>query len=120
MVLLTKPSTIDSKLAFVNVFTKCFGPEESAVKYGKFISTLLADDNSTFAFSDDSLTLCNAMGSLLTSIPVSNLNSEIIQSIIISSKLSPPKWVSPFVDNTSKTPPPISKIDTSKVPPPKS
>jgi len=28
--------------------------------------------------------------------------------------------VSPDVDNTSKTPSPTSKIDTSKVPPPKS
>ena len=37
-----------------------------------------------------------------------------------SSKSSPPKKVSPFVDLTSKTPSPISKIDISNVPPPKS
>ena len=36
------------------------------------------------------------------------------------SKSSPPKNVSPLVDFTSKTPSPISKIEISKVPPPKS
>jgi hypothetical protein len=36
------------------------------------------------------------------------------------SKSSPPKNVSPFVALTSKTPPEISKIEISKVPPPKS
>ena len=36
------------------------------------------------------------------------------------SKSSPPKWVSPLVDLTSKTPSPNSKTDISNVPPPKS
>ena len=40
--------------------------------------------------------------------------------MIASSKSSPPKCVSPFVDNTSNVPSAISKIDTSNVPPPKS
>ena len=35
-------------------------------------------------------------------------------------KSSPPKWLSPAVDKTSITPLPISIIETSKVPPPKS
>ncbi len=37
-----------------------------------------------------------------------------------ASKSSPPNVVSPLVDLTSNTPSPNSKIDTSKVPPPKS
>ena len=41
-------------------------------------------------------------------------------STIHLSKSSPPKWVSPEVDRTSKTPSPTSKTETSKVPPPKS
>ena len=52
--------------------------------------------------------------------PLSFLNSEARYSTIASSKSSPPKKVSPLVDLTSKTPSPISKIDISKVPPPKS
>ena len=36
------------------------------------------------------------------------------------SKSSPPRKVSPLVDFTSNTPSPISRIDTSKVPPPRS
>ena len=36
------------------------------------------------------------------------------------SKSSPPKKVSPFVDLTSNNPSSISKIEISKVPPPKS
>ena len=36
------------------------------------------------------------------------------------SQSSPPSWVSPWVDLTSNTPSPISRIDTSNVPPPRS
>ena len=36
------------------------------------------------------------------------------------SKSSPPRKVSPLVDFTSNTPSPISRIETSKVPPPRS
>ena len=52
--------------------------------------------------------------------PLSFLNSEARYSTIESSKSSPPKKVSPLVDLTSNTPSPISKIDISNVPPPKS
>ncbi|GBU22389.1 hypothetical protein R80B4_02298 [Fibrobacteres bacterium R8-0-B4] len=41
-------------------------------------------------------------------------------SMSTSSKSSPPKWVSPLVDLTSKTLSPISRMDISNVPPPKS
>jgi hypothetical protein len=54
------------------------------------------------------------------SIPLSFLNSPIRYSTIALSKSSPPKNVSPFVDLTSNTPSPNSRIETSKVPPPKS
>ena len=36
------------------------------------------------------------------------------------SKSSPPRWVSPEVDRTSKIPSSIVKMETSNVPPPKS
>uniref|UniRef100_A0A9L0RTU8 Uncharacterized protein n=1 Tax=Equus caballus TaxID=9796 RepID=A0A9L0RTU8_HORSE len=48
------------------------------------------------------------------------LNSAIKWLTIQLSKSSPLKWVSPAVDLTSKIPSSIVRIDTSKVPPPKS
>ena len=52
--------------------------------------------------------------------PWSFLNSATIQSTIALSKLSPPRWLSPEVALTSKTPSPSSSTDTSNVPPPRS
>ena len=98
----------------------CFGPVLSAVINGKFISVCAAEDNSIFAFSADSFSLCNANLSDLRSIPFSFLNSDNKYSTIVLSKSSPPRKVSPFVDLTSNTPSPSSSIETSKVPPPKS
>src|SRR6185437_5026688 len=60
------------------------------------------------------------MRSAARSMPWSFLNSATIQSTIALSKLSPPRWLSPFVDFTSKTPSPSSRMDTSNVPPPRS
>src|SRR3954469_22678382 len=48
------------------------------------------------------------------------LNSFTSQSTIVLSKLSPPRCLSPAVALTSKTPSPISRTDTSNVPPPRS
>jgi hypothetical protein len=59
-----KLSTIDSNLALVNLRLQCFGPDASAVKYGKLISVYVVDDNSILAFSAASLTLCKAILSL--------------------------------------------------------
>ena len=38
IVLEIKSSTKDSSFALVNFMFKCFGPDESAVTYGRFIS----------------------------------------------------------------------------------
>src|SRR5690606_29358685 len=116
----TKLSDNCSNFALVNVCTKCFGPEAVAVIYGKLISVCVEDDNSIFAFSAASFKRCNAMASFLKSTPSALLNSFANQSIITWSKSSPPKCVSPLVDNTSNTPSPNSKIEISNVPPPKS
>src|SRR4051794_38605992 len=51
--------------------------------------------------------------------PWSFLNSATIQSTTALSKLSPPRWLSPAVDLTSKTPSASSRTDTSNVPPPR-
>jgi hypothetical protein len=58
--------------------------------------------------------------SLLMSTLDSFLNSSTRNFYKAKSKSSPPKEVSPLVDLTSNTPFEISRIDTSKVPPPKS
>src|SRR6266542_1078009 len=60
------------------------------------------------------------MRSAARSMPWAFLNSDTIQSTIALSKLSPPRWLSPFVAFTSKTPSPSSRIETSNVPPPRS
>src|SRR4030095_11696296 len=52
--------------------------------------------------------------------PWSFLNSATIKSTIALAKWSPPRWLSPFVAFTSKTPSPSSRIETSNVPPPRS
>lgn len=107
-------------MLLVNVRLQCLGPPASAVKYGKLISVYVADDNSILAFSAASLTLYNAILSLEISTPEEVLKSFMINSYKITSTSSPPHEVSPFVDLTSKTPLEISKIEISKVPPPKS
>ena len=119
-VLSTKLWTNASSFALVNFKFKCLGPVLSAVINGKFISVCAADESSIFAFSAASFNLCRASLSDFKSMPLSFLNSLARYSTMASSKSSPPKKVSPFVDLTSKTPSPISKIEISNVPPPKS
>jgi len=96
------------------------GPVASAVMKGKFMSVALALESSILAFSAASLSLCSASLSALRSIPFSFLKVSTKCSTILVSKSSPPKNVSPFVALTSNTPSPISKIETSNVPPPRS
>ena len=70
----TKSSTKDSNFALVILWTKCFGPELSAVIYGKLTSVCSDEDSSILAFSAASFSLCNASGSLFKSKPDSSLN----------------------------------------------
>ena len=109
-----------SNFARCNVLTKCFGTPSTGIMYGKLISVEVVEESSIFAFSAASFNLCNAIGSFLKSRPSSFLNSSANHEIIVSSTSSPPRWVSPSVDKTSKTPSPSSRMETSCVPPPKS
>jgi len=115
-----KSATICSKRARDRFICKCLGPEASAVMYGRLIEVSLVLDSSILAFSAASLRRCKAILSLDKSIPVSCLKPSTIHSMTRWSKSSPPKWVSPLVDLTSNTPSPSSRMEISKVPPPKS
>ena len=116
----TRSATSDSSLARVSVITRCFGPLASAVMNGRLISVCTVELSSTLAFSEASFSRCSAIRSFRRSMPFSLPNSVAIQSMIRWSKSSPPRWVSPFVALTSKTPSPISRMEMSKVPPPRS
>ena len=120
MLLFTKSSTNCSNLALVKSMFKCLGPSWVAVINGRFTFVFCELESSILAFSAASLRRCMAIGSFLRSMPSSLLNSSAKKSINFESKSSPPKCVSPLVDFTSNTPSPSSRIDTSKVPPPKS
>ena len=82
--------------------------------------SFLHAESSCFAFSAASLSLCNAILSaakIYTMVLFKLIDNIINKNISIS---SPPRCVSPFVDFTSMTPSLTSKIEISKVPPPKS
>ena len=76
IVLLTNSSTNDSNFALDNFITKCFGPDWSAVIYGRLISVCWLVDSSILAFSAASFSLCKANGSFCRSTPLSALNSS--------------------------------------------
>ncbi len=115
-----RSATRSSSLARVSVMTRCFGPEASALMNGRLISVLVVLDSSIFAFSAASLSRWRAIRSFARSMPSAFLNSSASQSMIRWSKSSPPRWVSPFVDRTSKTPSESSRLLMSNVPPPRS
>ena len=115
-----RSATRSSSLARVSVMTRCLGPDASAEMNGRLTSVLVVLESSIFAFSAASLRRCRAMRSLERSTPWSFLNSSLSHSITRWSKSSPPRWVSPFVDRTSKTPSDSSRIEISNVPPPRS
>ena len=73
-----------------------------------------------FALSAYVLNLLIALGLPLISTPFFFKNSAAQCSTNLLSKSSPPKWVSPAVAFTSKIPSSIVSNETSKVPPPKS
>jgi hypothetical protein len=115
-----RSATSASSFARVRVMTRCLGPVASAVTKGRLISVWTVELSSIFAFSPASFRRWSAMRSFRRSMPCSFLNSSAIQSITRWSKSSPPRWVSPLVDFTSKTPCPSSRIEMSNVPPPRS
>ena len=116
----TRSEVISSNFALVKSISKCFGPVASAVMNGSDIVVFVDALSSILAFSAASFNLCIASLSPLKSIPLLALKSATRRSIILLSKSSPPSFVSPFVERTSKTPSPISRIETSNVPPPRS
>jgi hypothetical protein len=88
---------------------------------GRLISVSSADDSSCFAFSAASFRRWSAMRSFRRSTPFSffELVGEAVDEHFWS-KSSPPRNVSPPVAFTLNTPPAISRIETSNVPPPRS
>ena len=116
----TRSSVIFWNSERVRVLSRCSGPSGVAVMKGRLISVSATWDSSILAFSAASFRRCRAMRSLDRSTPWSLRNSLTSQSMTRWSQSSPPRWVLPLVDLTSKTPSPISRMETSKVPPPRS
>mmetsp|Transcript_5673 Transcript_5673/g.20605 ORF Transcript_5673/g.20605 Transcript_5673/m.20605 type:complete len:257 (+) Transcript_5673:2314-3084(+) len=115
-----RSSQSSSNLARVRLVSMCFGPSAVAVMNGREMDAEGVDDSSIFAFSAASVSLCSACLSLMRSTPSADWKSFASHSTILLSKSSPPRCVSPDVESTSKTPSPTSRMDTSKVPPPRS
>ncbi|ETJ16184.1 hypothetical protein Q604_UNBc4C00098G0001, partial [human gut metagenome] len=109
----TRSRVKSSNLARVKVISKWRGPASPAVINGKLICVEVTPERSFFAFSAASFKRCIAILSVDKSIPFSFLNSATKWSMIFWSKSSPPSLLSPAVDNTSKTPSPNSRIETS-------
>lgn len=72
------------------------------------------------ARSQADLSLLRALGSSEMSSLVLRSNSFLKCSKRALSKSSPPRWVSPAVALTANTPPVMARRETSKVPPPRS
>ena len=106
-------------LALVKVVSNEIGPLDDIPMNGNEIVVSSCEDNAIFASSAASLKRCKAILSL-KSTPCWILICALIQSAITLSQSSPPRWLSPAVEITSYVPSPISRIDTSNVPPPKS
>mmetsp|Transcript_127862 Transcript_127862/g.398208 ORF Transcript_127862/g.398208 Transcript_127862/m.398208 type:complete len:319 (+) Transcript_127862:328-1284(+) len=117
---LMRSAAICSNLARERVSSMCLGPVASAVMKGREILASCTPESSTLAFSAASVRRCKACLSLRSSMPSFCLKVSANQSTIFLSKSSPPRWVSPFVESTSQTPSPTSRMETSKVPPPRS
>ena len=124
MVFSIRSSTSASNLARVSFIVRCFGPDASAVMYGRLMSVLWELDSSILAFSAASFRRWSASTSFDRSTPWSFLNSATMYSIRRWSKSSPPRNVSPLVDSTSNWCSPstaaISMMEMSNVPPPRS
>ena len=122
MVRAMRSETRDSSLARVSFSTRCSGwwVFGSIEMNGWLISVCVEDESSILAFSAASFRRWSAILSLVRSTPCSFLNSSARYWTMRMSKSSPPRKVSPLVDFTSKRPSSISRIEMSKVPPPRS
>mmetsp|Transcript_39711 Transcript_39711/g.119972 ORF Transcript_39711/g.119972 Transcript_39711/m.119972 type:complete len:224 (+) Transcript_39711:947-1618(+) len=116
----TRGPTSCSSLDLESWMLRCLGPVWSAVMNGRLTSVCTLLDSSTLAVSAASLRRCTASLSLDKSMPCDFLNSAMKWSQTTWSMSSPPSEVSPLVALTSNTPPEISRIEMSKVPPPRS
>ena len=116
----TRSAVSSLKLARVSLTSRCLGPSDVAVMNGRLIWVSWRDDSSILAFSAASCRRWVAILSLDRSTPSVSLNVFTSQSMIRWSQSSPPSFELPAVDLTSNTPSPISRTDTSKVPPPRS
>ena len=99
---------------------RCFAPDASAVMNGRLMSVCWVELSSILAFSAASRRRWTASLSCSRSMPCSFWNSAAKWCSRALSKSSPPRKVSPLVAFTSNTPPEISRMDTSNVPPPRS
>ena len=81
---------------------------------------VVTPDSSILAFSAASFSRCMATRSVDRSTPSVRLNSLTSHFMMHSSKSSPPRRLLPAVASTSMTPSSMSRMDTSKVPPPRS
>ncbi len=103
----------DSNFDRLSGTLRCLGPLASAVMNGRLMSVCCVVESSILAFSAASLSLCSAIRSPRRSMPSCFLNSSASQSISTWSKSSPPRWVSPLVAITWKTPSERSRIEMS-------
>ena len=120
MVRSMRSSVSDSYFWRASIVLRCLGPDESAEMKGSTISVCCEVESSHFAFSAASFRRWRAMRSWRRSMLVSRENSAISQSMTRWSKSSPPRKVSPPVERTWKRPSAISRMEMSKVPPPRS
>jgi hypothetical protein len=120
MVRLTRSSTRLSSLARRQLQVRCFGTGLVGGDEGQVDLGLVEDDSSILAF------LGSFLEPLQRQLVVAQVDAlvllELVGEIVDErmSKSSPPRKVSPLVDFTSNTPSPISRIETSNVPPPRS
>ena len=116
----TKSRVMSLNAARVSVVSRCAGPAGPCARNGRLTCVDSSAESSFFASRAASATRRNAILSRRTSMPCSRWNASSRYAITRSSKSSPPKWLSPDVASTSMTSSPISMMDTSNVPPPRS
>lgn len=116
MVLRKRSRLSSSNLARVSVSEKSFPSSKDSISR----RVDCWEERVRFAFSTSRLSLPNARRLVEMSVPVFFLYCLTKYSMRRLSKSSPPRWVSPAVAKTSKTPSSIERRETSNVPPPRS